>query len=159
MTVTSFGVRPDDEQVWSVRESPDGGYVAGGWTTVLPDPPGPSDALVIRAATDGSILWPRAYGGPKGEHAVVRAIAGGFYLAGWSFSFGTSGREIYVLKLDSAGTGCSDHSRDVAMSVTDLRPTMKTVDVPLVAAMPAFVVTTPDVTVTDAAAKVRNPCE
>jgi len=82
----------------SVRQTSDGGYVVAGMTT-------PYDAYLIRMEQFGNPAWERTYGGIGWDAAtsVSETEDGGFSVAGGSESFGSGGKDYYLVRVDSAG--------------------------------------------------------
>ncbi len=52
----------------------------------------------------GELIWEKVYGGPKGEkgYGIVLAI-NGYIVVGETLSFGSGGKDIYILKIDKKG--------------------------------------------------------
>lgn len=70
----------------SVVNSPDGGYLVAGETSGpsgMPGYHGNSDILVVKLASDGSLIWQKAFGGTNVERAasVVPSQSGGFVIS------------------------------------------------------------------------------
>ncbi len=86
----------------AIRETADGGFVLAGQTQSSDE--GDTDVLVLKIDAEGSVSWQKAFGGSGNEAATVRPMtAGGYIVAGWTESFGTGGKDIWVLKLDENG--------------------------------------------------------
>jgi uncharacterized delta-60 repeat protein len=87
-----------------IRETVDGGYVVAGYTSSF----GASgyDFWVLRLDSNGSITWQKTYGGSSSEYAysIQQTSDGGFVVAGYTSSFGASGYDFWVLRLDSNGS-------------------------------------------------------
>jgi hypothetical protein len=51
------------------------------------------------------ITWSKTYGGSEGDgaHAIQQTSDGGYIVAGYTYSFGASGEDYWVLKLDACG--------------------------------------------------------
>ena len=96
----------DTENIISIQQTSDGGYVIGGDT--LSFGAGSYDIWVLRLTSDGEIEWQKTYGGLEydslGEIRVTSE--GGFLAVGRTKSFGSGWGEeydIWVLKLTSDG--------------------------------------------------------
>lgn len=63
------------------------------------------DFLLIRINKDGDTLWTKTYGGPEMESGESIAVApdGGFYLAGYTSSYGAGKVDFYVVRTDAFG--------------------------------------------------------
>ena len=63
------------------------------------------DAWLIKTDSEGNLQWNKTYGGPNDEYAskVVKALDGGYLIAGWTESFGAGGRDSWIVKTDSQG--------------------------------------------------------
>lgn len=93
----------------SVAETSDGGYILA-TDSINPDSL-PNDRkyaiLVLKLASDGSILWQKTYervNSREYAHGEIQQTRdGGYILAGTSLPFDTNTSDILVLKLDSAG--------------------------------------------------------
>jgi len=94
---------PGDESLVDVRETPDGGFVAVGYTEA--SGAGGQDAWVVRLDPAGEIVWQRTYGGAGMDQAwsVELLPGGGFLVAGGTTSFGAGATDYWLLELDPAG--------------------------------------------------------
>ncbi|MEE8576907.1 MAG: Ig-like domain-containing protein [candidate division Zixibacteria bacterium] len=92
-----------DDAASAIIATSDGGFVIAGATTS--SGAGSSDALLMKLSAGGDSLWALALGGSEREqaYAVVEATDGGFVLAGFTESFGTSGRDVYLAKANASG--------------------------------------------------------
>ncbi|MEO0140428.1 MAG: hypothetical protein ABIM88_02630 [candidate division WOR-3 bacterium] len=95
-----FGGSGEDE-LFSACKSADGNYVLAGYTTSAGS--GSADLLVVKCDGSGNIIWARAYGGGGYDEAeaIVQA-QGGFFVAGFTWSYGANG-DILLLKIDESG--------------------------------------------------------
>ena len=67
---------------------------------------GGSDAWLLKLdANTGNILWQKAYGGARDDYAesIQPTANGGCLVAGWTESFGSGNRDIWVFEVDQAG--------------------------------------------------------
>jgi hypothetical protein len=85
-------------------ELADGSWIAVGATSLVDQPP--QAGWVVRLAADGSLLWQFEYSGGAAEvaRAVTPTADGGFAVAGWTNSSGAGSDDVWILKLDGAGT-------------------------------------------------------
>jgi len=95
-----------EQQIYDIRQTSDGGYIAVGVTWDAYGPGSYWDLWVVKLDSDGHIQWQRAYGGGEwdgGKPAVQQTSDGGYIVAGETWSFGSAKINLWVLKLDSDG--------------------------------------------------------
>ena len=87
----------------SVRQTPDGGFIAVGWTRSFGA--GGTDLWVLKLDACGDVEWEQTYGGGGDDLAfdVELTDDGGYILTSQSNSFGAAAHEPVVLKLDALG--------------------------------------------------------
>jgi hypothetical protein len=101
-TRTYGGSRID--QALDAHQTSDGGYVLVGYTESFGA--GSADFYVVKTDANGDTIWTRVYGGElRDECQSIRETAdGGYFLAGYSRSFGASDElNIYLVKTDANG--------------------------------------------------------
>ncbi len=93
----------DDESLLDIRQTPDGGFIAAGWTQSFGA--AQADVWVVRLDAQGDVLWSKTYGGAGVEQAWSVALTGdgGYVVAGGTTSFGAGAADYWVLRLDGAG--------------------------------------------------------
>ncbi|MBK6929806.1 MAG: hypothetical protein IPH12_02720 [Saprospirales bacterium] len=81
---------PGTDFVTSIRELPDGGYIASGFGTSY-GLGGPHDGTAYRIDSNGDLLWTKAYGTPTegGFSEVAIAADGGFLFTAGLWGFGS----------------------------------------------------------------------
>ena len=86
----------------SLIETSDGGYAMAGYIGSGYDMP---DFRLVKTDSAGREEWSKNYGGPGKDIAfsVVQVNDGGYALAGWTYSFGGGGMNIWLVKTDSNG--------------------------------------------------------
>lgn len=91
-----------------IRQISGGGYILVGESSTAFSTP--SDVLVARLATDGTIVWHRSYGGEEREvgyevleHRDIQNNPDGFVVAGFTESFGAGQKDVWVFKIDGDG--------------------------------------------------------
>ncbi len=91
------------ERGYSVRPTPDEGYIAAGFTYSFGS--GYEDIYLVRTDSLGSTLWIRNYGGVSSDvgRCVRSTPDGGFVIAGYTSSFGTSDWQFFLVRTDAAG--------------------------------------------------------
>lgn len=88
---------------YSVRQTKDGGYIVGGFTSSYGA--GGDDAYLIKTDAAGNMQWEQVYGGSKQDqyYSVRQTLDGGYVLVGATFSFGAGHRDGHLIKTDSDG--------------------------------------------------------
>jgi|GEM_PF-1068529 len=81
-----------------------GGYVMVGYTTSYGA--GNSDAVAVKTDAAGNVLWSKVYGDAEEQTAlsIVETNDGGYLILGETQSLDTTGRDIFLLKVDAVGT-------------------------------------------------------
>ena len=94
----------NDDWVWSIQQTKDGGYIVAGWTESFGE--GGEDVYIIKLDANGNKLWERTYGGTHQDEAysIQQTKDGGYIVAGYTESFGAGGSDLYVIKLDEFGS-------------------------------------------------------
>jgi len=91
----------DQDSSYGVAVAGDGVYMAG-WTITFSE--GSGDMLLVKYDTDGNQLWNTTWGGVDGDWGIEIAAANdGVYIAGYTTSFGATGRNAFLAKYDSDG--------------------------------------------------------
>ena len=87
----------------SVRQTPDGGYIATGFTFSFGVEG--EDVYLVRTDSSGDTLWTRSCGGTGSDEgqAVRPTQDGGFIVAGATSSFGNHDWQFYLIRTDAAG--------------------------------------------------------
>ncbi len=91
------------DEAYSVQQTPDGGFVAAGYTNT--NSANQLDTYLVKTDAAGDLEWSKTYGGTDNEVAQSVQVTsdGGFIIAGYSYPFGTGGEKIYVVKTDALG--------------------------------------------------------
>jgi hypothetical protein len=107
------------EELFSIRQSKDGGYIMGGYS--LSDPGGdktdPSrgryDYWIVKTNADGVKQWDASYGGKDDDWLtqIRQTKDGGYILGGWSWSGSTGDKsqpskgdnDYWIIKIDARG--------------------------------------------------------
>ncbi len=94
----------DQEQLSSIQQTADGGYIASGGTASFGA--GNMDLLVLKLDSSGTVEWKRAIGGSNYENSfcsIRQTTDLGFFIAGTTMSFGAGSSDWLLIKMDSAG--------------------------------------------------------
>ena len=100
-----------DDQANSIQQTPDGGYIVGGFTSSYWNQYDPyNKAWVLKLDSNGNIEWQKTYGGCNFQgraNSIQQTSDGGYAVAGTT-DFGGGPGDVWVLKLDSNGNinGC-----------------------------------------------------
>ncbi len=92
----------DDDRGYSVQQTADGGYIITGSTNSYSI----SDRVnLIKTDAFGNLNWQSTFGGIYGSEglSVQQTSDGGYIVAGYTYSFGAIGRDIYLIKTDAIG--------------------------------------------------------
>ncbi|MEO0181226.1 MAG: T9SS type A sorting domain-containing protein [candidate division WOR-3 bacterium] len=98
----TFGGTGDDA-AWCVIQATDGGLVVAGYTGSFGA--GSQDFLVLKLDSDGGLDWAKTFGGAGGDFAysITQTADGGYFVGGFTGSFGVGVPDFLVVKLDSDG--------------------------------------------------------
>ena len=95
----------DRDWASTIRQTSDGGYIVACGTYSFGA--GDWDFWILKLSSTGAIEWERTYGGIQGDYVGYPSIQhekyGGYIVAGYTESFGAGKRDVWVLKLSSAG--------------------------------------------------------
>ena len=94
-----------DEQLYSVQQTSDGGYIAAGCTESFGYQDGYYNFYLVKTNSVGDTLWTRAYGGSSIDRAycVRQTDDGGYVFAGYSSFSGIADNNGVLFKIDAAG--------------------------------------------------------
>ncbi|MBN2565788.1 MAG: DJ-1/PfpI family protein, partial [Candidatus Eisenbacteria bacterium] len=86
----------------SVCKTPDGGFLLVGYT--FSQGTGDADMLIVKVDSSGRPEWFHVSGGAGTEYGLAcAALSDGYLAAGFTTSFGSGGRDAYLVKLDASG--------------------------------------------------------
>lgn len=86
----------------SVSPTADGGFVVAGYTG---DAFGSVDIWVLKLNAAGAIEWQKMYGGTGADwpSCIFQTSDGGYFVCGYSYSFGAGDADFWLLKLSNSG--------------------------------------------------------
>ncbi len=90
---------PENDYGNSIRTSPDGGYVIGGYTFSYGVG---GDGYIIKLYGDGALRWSKSYGGGAFDNIKdIQNASNGFVACGSTISFGLAFESAYVFNIDN----------------------------------------------------------
>jgi uncharacterized delta-60 repeat protein len=100
-TRTYGGIQSD--YMYSVQQTTDSGYIVAGGAASFGA--GNYDAYLVKTNAQGDTLWTRTYGSSQADqaYAVQQTADGGYFVAGYTESFGSGAADYYLVKTDNAG--------------------------------------------------------
>ncbi|RKY75406.1 hypothetical protein DRQ07_11940, partial [candidate division KSB1 bacterium] len=93
-----------DEKGYDLIQTSDGGYAILGFTESYGA--GAKDFYLIKTNATGDSSWSQTYGGPFDDEgkSIVQTSDGGYILTGYTMSFGSGAKDLYLVKVASDGT-------------------------------------------------------
>ncbi|HVA99076.1 MAG TPA: T9SS type A sorting domain-containing protein [Bacteroidia bacterium] len=93
----------DWDFAYSVKQTTDGGYVIVGGTYSYGK--GNEDVYLIKTNATGDTLWTKTYGGSGQDEgrSVWQNTDGGYFITGFTNSFGAGGLDAYLIRTNSLG--------------------------------------------------------
>ncbi|PCH69498.1 MAG: hypothetical protein COC01_01200, partial [Bacteroidetes bacterium] len=87
----------------AVQQTSDKGYIIVGTTSSFGT--GFEDVYLVKTDSVGEVLWSKTYGGNLADAGSVVQITedGGFIIVGYTESFGSGGRDVYLIKTNAVG--------------------------------------------------------
>ncbi|MBI2967293.1 MAG: SBBP repeat-containing protein [Bacteroidetes bacterium] len=93
----------EDERGHSLQKTLDGGYAITGYSLDLSS--GYSDVYFVKTDSNGVLQWDRLYGDALDERgeSFVQTGDSGYFIAGYTYSFGAGGSDVYMLRTNAQG--------------------------------------------------------
>ena len=114
----------ESEGAYSTQTTPDGGFIIAGYTYSFSN--GKSDIYMLKTDSEGNEVWSNHFGGANWEYgySVCTVSDGGYAVAGYTASFGSGGKDMYLVKTDADGieewSACyGGEGLEMAMSVCE----------------------------------------
>lgn len=113
---------PNDDYIYSVRQTSDSGYILAGWSESYHI--GGSDVYIIKTDSLGDITWSGNYGGQGADigKAIKQTSDDGYIIAGSTSSYGAGNNDVYVIRLLSDETGVKGYKADLIPGDFELHP-------------------------------------
>uniref|UniRef100_A0A7C3RML4 Lipoprotein n=1 Tax=Dictyoglomus thermophilum TaxID=14 RepID=A0A7C3RML4_DICTH len=91
------------DKIYSLQKTIEGNYIAVGETNSFGA--GGSDVYILKIDKNGDKLWEKFYGGSGNDiaYSIQQTNDGGYIVAGYTYSFGKGGKDVYIIKLDAEG--------------------------------------------------------
>ena len=110
-----YGSSALDEQAEEIHLTSDGGYIIVGFEGSAVNPI-INNACLVKIDSVGNLLWARSFGDTLQDegHSVLEVSDKGFIVAGLTSSFGSGGKDVYLIKTDSVGiSGCHETNSNI----------------------------------------------
>ena len=106
------------DMAYSIVQVNDGGFVLGGYTNSFGA--GGNDMFIVKLNSNGVLQWSKTVGGTGDEQtlSVVSSNDGGFIAAGFTTSFGSGGKDMFIVKFDASGNTCGNTTSPSVQSGT-----------------------------------------
>lgn len=96
-----------DEGACSIVQAADGSFLLAGGANSTGN--GGYDAYILKLDSNGDSLWSKTFGGNSDDaaYSIIKTADGGFAIAGSTKSFGSGGKDYYIVKFDPQGNASS----------------------------------------------------
>jgi len=108
---------------YSVRQTPDGGYIVAGYTD-YDEKEINDDVYLIKMDASGNRTWTKRYGGTRYERgkSVRLTSDGGYIIAGRTDSYGAGAEDIYLIKIKPEEGGIEEEITTGLFSLSTADP-------------------------------------
>ncbi len=139
------------DRAYSILQTRDGGYIVAGWTYSFGN--GSADVYILKLDFNGNLEWEKTYGGNGKDwaYSVQQTKDNGYIVAGYTYSFGNGGSDVYILKLSPEDVSTQTPTTPILTPTPTPTPTYTPVLTPTPAPTP---VSTPALPSTE---KSQNP--
>ena len=99
-------IRKASSEANFIQQTADGGYIVTGWRTYFSFGGfGGKDICVLKLNSKGKLEWQKAFGGEKDDvpYFIYQTKDGGYTVVGYTYSFESVNKNVYILKLNSNG--------------------------------------------------------
>jgi len=93
----------DYDVSYSIQQTSDGGYIISGYTMSYGT--GSRDIWLIKTDAEGNEMWNKTFGGSGWDegNSVRQTSDGGYIIAGYTYPYGSSEQDLWLIKTDSDG--------------------------------------------------------
>jgi hypothetical protein len=90
---------------YSIKQTTDDGYVIAGSKYSFEPNYLSQMVWLIKTDADGNRVWDRIFGGPRNDigYSVQQSVDGGYIIAGSTESFGSGGKDLWLIETDDKG--------------------------------------------------------
>jgi Secretion system C-terminal sorting domain len=94
---------PNQDYAFGIQLTYDNGYIITGLTSSYGA--GGDDVYLVKTDANGNVIWTKTFGGPGQDwgRSGQPTKDGGYIVAGWTTSFGSGYRDVYLIKTDGNG--------------------------------------------------------
>lgn len=102
----------------SIIQTSDGSYLLAGYTNSYGA--GSNDMYIVKLNSSGVLQWSKTAGGTGDDQAlsIINSADGGFVVAGYTSSFGSGGKDMFIVKFDVSGNTCGNTTSPASISGT-----------------------------------------
>ena len=101
----------DGQWAHGVKQTADRGYIMAGTAN--------GNVQLVKTDSAGNVSWSKQYGGTGAEQGLLLELAndGGYITGGYTISYGSGNKDLYIVKTDALGnSGCNESNPGVTSS-------------------------------------------